>query len=271
VGADVGIDAVAPCTGPFQPPIWLSALSSPGQEAGGTLSDDGLELYFGSDRAGGAGGADLYVATRASKQVPFGAPTRIVELATSMSEDDPFIDPDGLTLWFNAGGNIVRATRATRTSAWDPPTIVVELKTDVVDEAPGFTSDGLTVYFDSNRPPNLGFVDLWSATRPTRTSPFASLRHELVASSNSFDCCPHVLPGDTQVAFTTQRGGGTKVYAADRLPDGSLGAAAPYPLVNTSALDFDIFSTPDGTTVGVSSDRLVMGDADLWLYERSCP
>ncbi len=235
------------------------------------LSDDGLELYFGSNRPGGAGGTDLYVSRRTSKQEAFGVPERIVELSTMADEDDPFIEPDGLTLWFNAGPDILKATRTTRSSTWGPPLVDAALGTASVEEAPGFTSDGLTVYFDSNRAPSLGLADLWSATRATRTSPFTNVTHEVVASSNTFDCCPHVLAGDTQVAFTTQRAGMAKIYVADRLGDGSLGAAVPFPLVNTSATDFDVFSTPDGTTVGVSSDRMTTGDVDLWLYERSCP
>jgi Tol biopolymer transport system component len=188
-----------------------------------------------------------------------------------MDEDDPFIEPDGLTLWFNVAGGIVRSTRPDRMSAWSTPVPVLELDSAFNEDAPGFTADGLTVYFDSDRTPTLGLLDLWSATRPTRTSPFSNLRHEVVASSNSFDCCAHVLPGETQVAFTTQRAGSSKVYVADRLADGSLGPATPYALVNTSARDFDVFATPDGTTVGVSSDRMQTGDVDLWLYERSCP
>lgn len=266
------IDAALPCTGPFQAPVRLANLSAPGQDAGGMLTDDGLELYFGSDRAGGAGGADLYVAKRASKQVPFDAPVRIVELATSVDEDDPFIEPDGLALWFNTATNIVRATRPDRQSAWSPALVMLDLSTATANEdGVALTADGLTVYFDSDRNPNLGFLDLWSATRPNLGSPFSNLRHESMASSISFDCCPHVLPGETQVAFTTQRAGMAKIYVADRMGDGSLGPASPLALVNSTATDFDVFSTPDGTTFGMSSDRATTGDMDLWLIERSCP
>ena len=236
------------------------------------ISDDGLELYFGSDRPGGAGGVDIYVAKRASKQDAFTSALPIVEIDTPLDEDDPFLEPDGLALWWNVQGDIVRATRPDRMSGWNTPVLVAELNSpNGSDDAPAFTADGLTVYFDSERPGTLGMLDLWSATRPTRTSAFSNLRHETVASTNSFDCCAHVLPGETQVAFTTQRAGMSKIYVSDGLADGSLGTAIPYPLVNTAGRDFDIFATPDGTTVGVSSDRAPSAGVDLWLYERSCP
>ena len=151
------------------------------------------------------------------------------------------------------------------------PVAVAQLTTSSTEEAPGLTSDGLTVYFDSNRPPNQGLADLWSARRPTLTSPFAMIQHEDVASSVSFDCCPHVLAGGAQVAFTSNRFGQSKIFVSDRLPDGSLGTPTPLGLVNSAFTDFDVFSTPDGTTIGVSSDRMTTGDVDLWLYERSCP
>ncbi len=234
------------------------------------LSDDGLEMYFSSKREL-PGTTHLYVARRASRKDPFTVAEKIVQLATPDGEDDPYVEPDGLGLWFNSAGEIFRSTRASRAAPWDPPILRTDLSSPFVDDAPGFTSDGLTVYFDSTRGPNLGQVDIWSATRARTSDPFGNLRHEAVASSASFDCCPHVLPGESQVAFTTQRTGTAKIFVADRMPDGSLAAANPLPLVNSTATDFDVFSTPDGTTFGVASDRATTGDVDLWLYERSCP
>lgn len=269
-GGNDGVDAPPACTGPFLPPVRLAALASPRQDAGASMTADGLELYVSSNRDDPAN-LDLYVSRRASRQDTFTMLTKITELSTPIDDDDPYIESDGLALWFNTGGDIVRSTRPDRASAWSAPVVRADLSSVAIDDAPGLTSDGLTVYFDSARDPNLGNLDLWSASRSSATEPFANLRHEVVASSNSFDCCPHVLPGDTQVAFTTQRAPGTKVYVADRMPDGSLGTATPYALVNSAANEIDVFSTPDGATVGVASDRFQPLDFDLWLYERSCP
>ncbi len=89
-GADAGIDAVtdalAPCAGPFGAPTRLVSISSLFTDEGASLSEDGLEIYVGSNRPGGAGGADLYVATRATKADPFSTPQRIVELASASDQ-----------------------------------------------------------------------------------------------------------------------------------------------------------------------------------------
>ncbi len=87
----------APCTGPFGPAQRLTATSSPGNGFGGVLSSDGLELFFSSTRAGGAGGADLYVSTRDVVMAPFGPPTWIAELAGPTDDDNPFVEADGLS------------------------------------------------------------------------------------------------------------------------------------------------------------------------------
>lgn len=48
---------------PFAPPAVIPNISQPGYDADGTLSDDACELIFASNRAGGAGGFDLYRST----------------------------------------------------------------------------------------------------------------------------------------------------------------------------------------------------------------
>lgn len=51
-------------TEPFGPPVRVEELASPGRDVPRWLSPDACALYFVSDRAGGAGGYDLYVARR---------------------------------------------------------------------------------------------------------------------------------------------------------------------------------------------------------------
>lgn len=53
------------------------------------LTPDELTLYFGSDRAGGAGNADVWLATRSSLAVGFGAPTPVTQI-NGTSGDTPY-------------------------------------------------------------------------------------------------------------------------------------------------------------------------------------
>lgn len=68
------------------------------------VSEDGLLLMFGSDRAGGQGFA-IWEATRASTSDPFSTPRLVSELDTPSTDTDPFLMPDGATLYFASDRN----------------------------------------------------------------------------------------------------------------------------------------------------------------------
>jgi hypothetical protein len=55
---------------------------------------DGLALVFSSDRGGGAGGGDIWLATRASTNDAFGAPVNVAEINDGFFQADPWISAD---------------------------------------------------------------------------------------------------------------------------------------------------------------------------------
>lgn len=57
-------------------------------------------LYFASDRPGGLGGIDIWVATRVETNAAFGAPQPVPGLGTSANEADPWLSPDLRTIYF---------------------------------------------------------------------------------------------------------------------------------------------------------------------------
>ena len=64
-GLDLWVSTRATTADPWSAPITLGSLvNTGGPDAGGTLSFDGTELYFSSNRVGGAGSRDLYRSTR---------------------------------------------------------------------------------------------------------------------------------------------------------------------------------------------------------------
>jgi hypothetical protein len=64
---------------PFSAPLPERALNSSDRETGLALASDGLSLWFSSDRDGGDGGLDVYLATRASPSSAWSV-TRVSEL-----------------------------------------------------------------------------------------------------------------------------------------------------------------------------------------------
>jgi hypothetical protein len=71
------------------------------------ISGDGLRLYFTSYRPGGHGGADIWVAARASVDDPFGAPVNFNDfypgstVNTAWDEYGPSLSRDGQVLFFS--------------------------------------------------------------------------------------------------------------------------------------------------------------------------
>jgi len=91
-------------------------------DAAVTIRVDGRELMFWSTRAGGLGGADLWVSTRQNVHDPWSPPVNLGAPLNSASDDvTPSISFDGRTLTFGSnrpggsGGNDL--WMSTRTSS----------------------------------------------------------------------------------------------------------------------------------------------------------
>jgi WD40 repeat protein len=131
------------------------------------------QLYFGSTRAGGLGGADIY----RSEQLPdgsFGLPVLVTELSTSSNENRPTIRHDGLEILFHSNrvgsiGALFDLWVATRTStfeAWSTPvSLGATINTAFQEQQPYVSSDDQILLFTSSRPGGFGGVDLYITTR----------------------------------------------------------------------------------------------------------
>ena len=136
----------------------VAALASSGDDDDPTLSDDLLELYFNSERAGGAGQVDIYRSRRGTVGDPWAPAELVAELSTASRETNPVLSGDGLTIWI-AGRydgqitfDIYVSTRASRNDAWSTP--VLETATlnepNLADLCGRVMSDGLTMYHNRN-------------------------------------------------------------------------------------------------------------------------
>src|SRR6185369_9097275 len=110
---------------------------------------------------------------------PFGTPVAVTSLNAGGDADDPTLPLDQLEIIFNSartgsvGGNdLWTAKRASTSDPWGTPTDVSELNTAGDDATPEITRDGLTLYWVANGA--AGMKDIWMATRPDRTSPWAN-------------------------------------------------------------------------------------------------
>jgi hypothetical protein len=67
------------------------------------VSADELTLFFTSDRAGGVGSNDIWMATRTTTADPFGAPVNVQVLNTAGLDSIGWVSTDGCVVYGSGG------------------------------------------------------------------------------------------------------------------------------------------------------------------------
>lgn len=154
----------------FSPLGSLANVNSGAGDTEPTLSADGTELYFASNRVSGW---DLYRAELGGGG-SFGAPTAVAELNVpgpggDAGDGSPVLSSDGLTIYLAStrdepNWDVYVATRATVDDPWSPPANVADVNSGATDLPVWISSDGCRLLLTSTRP-GLGGYDLWIAER----------------------------------------------------------------------------------------------------------
>lgn len=151
-------------------------INSKAHEPSATISPDGSEIYFSSDRPGGFGGRDLYRIRRLPNghwSLPLNLGPKI---NTRHDEDAPFLHSDGTTLFFSSNGHrtmggfdIFKAGLLDPDmNVWDEPeNMGYPLNTVNDDIYFCLNEDGRTGYFSSERAGGLGGQDIYEVVFPT--------------------------------------------------------------------------------------------------------
>jgi Tol biopolymer transport system component len=161
----------------WQPPINLGSGVNSATFDAGAASFDNEEagtplLFFGSTRAGGPGGEDIYV----SAQTPdgsFGPAALVPELCSPQADRRPTIRFDGLEIIFFSnrpgtlgGADLWASTRATVFDTWSVPVNLGPTVNSTANEGPSYlSSDGQILVLTSDRPGGFGALDLYVTTR----------------------------------------------------------------------------------------------------------
>jgi len=215
-GGDLWVTRRTKLTDPFGAPENLrTAVNSPANEFAPSISADGLSIYFDSDRPGGLGSSDIWVATRAATAEPFGPPRNVGAPVNSAASDGlPGISADGLTLYFSsrrAGGLGEMDLWAARRKKTSDPFTAAESLGAVVnsphhDWGPSVSADGRYLFFMSDRPGGHGSQDIWAAERASDSSPFGRPQN-LGPSLNSpaLDARPSISADGSTLFFMSDR------------------------------------------------------------------
>ncbi|MBL0175356.1 MAG: PD40 domain-containing protein [Ignavibacteria bacterium] len=134
-----------------------------------TISTDGEEMFFSSDRPGGFGGTDLWVSKRLRNGKWGTAKNLGPGVNTSDDEKGPYLSPAGTELYFSSTGHpglgghdLFVSVRDTK-KGWLPPTNIGRPFNSSADDL-FFRVSALedTVYITSNRDGGLGGYDLYA-------------------------------------------------------------------------------------------------------------
>ena len=152
--------------------LWFTA-NSGAIDFGPSLSADGLQFYFSSNRGGAF---NTWVATRAALSDPWGDPVNIGPPVSSSAGDfGPSISADGRELFFGSfrpGGfgetDLWMTRRETIHDPWsEPVNLGSAVNSPAGDNSPFISADGLLLFFESNRPGGHGDFDIWFTRRAT--------------------------------------------------------------------------------------------------------
>lgn len=142
--------------------------------------DHGLTtIYFGSNRAGGIGGFDVYETWTTDEDLEsavWGPGVLVPELSSPKRDTRTFVRRDGREVFittdrdFGVGGlDIWVATREDSSDRWATPVNPgAPLNSAADDGSPALSRDGRTLLFFSTRPGGFGGRDIWFTVRTKR-------------------------------------------------------------------------------------------------------
>jgi hypothetical protein len=285
-------------------PVNVQELNTSSNDMYAVLTRDGLEVYFTSNRPGGLGGDDLWMATRASVDYPWGPPVNLTALNSPSADSLPMLSHSGNVMWFTSdrpgpgscgGTDLWQARRDPRTRAWGDPVALpctlsppYGVNTPFDDQAPAFYANddlGLaTLYLGSTRtdPDALGSFDVYetsTADEDLYNAAWTPAVHVPIISSSARDTRTWIGRNGLELFITSNRVdgslGGFDIWYSTReantddwSPPGNLG-----PPINTASDEGSPSLTWDGNTLYFFSTRPGgLGGRDIWMSRRiPCP
>ena len=207
----------------WAPPVSLgSGVNTTSAEICPTLTISGRHLYFASNRPGGCGDYDIYVARRVSKEswTEWDEPVNLgCEVNSAGPEFSPslFEDEDGtVELYFSSGlrpGGLgfgdIWVSKLQITGSFGPAEPVVALNTAANDIRPKIRArDGLEIFFDSNRPGSMA-ADIYTSTRECTSCPWTTpVNLGSTVNSTGIDGGAALSFDGTELYFMSNRAGG---------------------------------------------------------------
>jgi len=192
------------------------AVNSPQDDYWSSISADGLTLYFGSsNRPGGYGRGDIWMTKRPTKNDAWGQAVNLgPTVNNSFGDNQPWISPDGLELYFKSdrsggfGNDIWVTRRATVNDPWGTPVNLGPVVNSPYTEMyPCLSADGLMLFFSDDfdftpRPGGYGASDMWMTRRASLSAPWqAPVNLGPIVNGPAEDYQPRISPDGRTLYF----------------------------------------------------------------------
>ena len=159
----------------------------------GSITPDGKQIYFASNRPGGFGGMDLYVISK-NENNQWGKIKNLGQgINTSKDEDAPFIHPNNKMLFYSSNGDESFGGRDVFKSIkfndrWRKPVNMgYPINTPANDNYFTLIADGSRAYFSSDRKEGYGEQDIYHFDMPEEEAniPLTMIKGRILAGADS--------------------------------------------------------------------------------------
>lgn len=200
--------------------------TSGGAESKMSMTQDRLFAVVASSQSGGAGGSDIWETSRPTSNAAWGPISRshTSGLATAGSELDPFVNSDGLRLYYSPTSpspqRIMVAKRASLSEVFASPTEVGGVNSGSGEWDPTLIANDRVIIFASDRTSSNGSGNLWYATRATGDAAFGTPLEVPGVNTDFDEGDAHVSADGCHIYFSRDVGGGVdwELFSAAATP-----------------------------------------------------
>jgi hypothetical protein len=252
ITGDAMVDAEV--LGAWSMPVDMGLSSGAGDDDP-SMTDDMLEIYWGSRRDDGEGGEDVWMAKRDALNKPWSTPAQVPELSSSSSDTTMKVSGDGLAMFFSSNRfssndwDLFVSRRDNRNVAWGVPVLVTEISTTGGDYSAHPRVDLKHVVWCAG--PSVADEALYVAERAMTTSIWSNTQRITELDEPGVSECDPMEPNARAIYYSSSRDGKYNIYRAERVNVG-------IPYGNRTALDSINLGDAHDRDPWVSADERVL-------------
>jgi Tol biopolymer transport system component len=200
----------------------VTELSSSDVDEDPELAPDGLSIYLSSDRLGASGVMQVWFARRAARDLPWGAPQRVLGLGSSGSDVAPTVDAAGLIMVFaslrgTTDFHLFSASRADASAPWGQVVELAAANSSWQDRDPVLFNQGRGLIFSSRRTGQGRTADLFHVSRTDAAISFAEIPAPITElNTDTWEGDPWTSADGGHLLFVSDRNGQSRIYEARR-------------------------------------------------------